>query len=645
MENLTEIKYHGKKESLPFQRVLSAGDLKVIYEGGNLRHIAFDGIEVIRMIYAAVRDGTWLTASPEITEEVIEDMANSFKVSYHCRYRLNDIDFKAVYTITGTPKGHITFEMDGEALSTFRKNRIGFCVLHPVEGVAGQDCHIVHPDGREEVQPFPKYIRPDNLFLDIRSMKWEISKNAIAELIFYGDIFETEDQRNWTDASFKTYCTPLKILHPAEVKKGTRIHQKVELMISGHPAEIVPSDHVVQIQFVQNEINAFPELGIGRSTRDHLLKQEDAWFLKKLHLSHYRADLYLFNPDWEGVFENALHEAEMLRCPLELALFFGDDPQQEAEKFVNLLKTGDVNIKRIFLFHKDIQATEDKLIEILVPVLRRHIPDARIFAGTNCNFAQLNRKRPGTSLIDGLVFAIHPQEHANDNLTLVENLKAQAYAVASLQQFANGKKIAVSPVTIQRRFNANVGNFETMTESDEIPWQVDPRQMSLFGGGWTAISFKYLAESGIDSVTYYETTGERGIQMGSRSSRWPGQFYADKDIFFPLFHVLAFISHHQKAEIMKSISSDPLAADALCLKDKDGLGMGIILVNFNLVPQTVRIAGLNHSIRILPLDENTYDEAVKNNDWLIQAHWEKQQSAGKDLEFTLAPLSVLFIRA
>ena len=28
---------------------------------------------------------------------------------------------------------------------------------------------------------------------------------------FEGDLFEMEDQRNWTDASYKTYSTPLRI--------------------------------------------------------------------------------------------------------------------------------------------------------------------------------------------------------------------------------------------------------------------------------------------------------------------------------------------------------------------------------------------------------------------------------------------------
>ena len=35
----------------------------------------------------------------------------------------------------------------------------------------------------------------------------------------------------------------------------------------------------------------------------------------------------------------------------------------------------------------------------------------------------------------------------------------------------------------------------------ELPPQVDVRQMSLFGAGWTLGSLKYLAESGVSSAT------------------------------------------------------------------------------------------------------------------------------------------------
>ena len=175
-----------------------------------------------------------------------------------------------------------------------------------------------------------------------------------------------------------------------------------------------------------------------------------------------------------------------------------------------------------------------------------------------------------------------------------------------------------------------------------MPWQVDPRQMSLFGGGWTAISFKYLAESGIDTVTYYESTGERGSMMGNRSSRWPGQFVAAKGVFFPLFHVLAFILYHKKTRIMKSISSNPLKVDGLFFYDKESTG--IVLVNFSHLQETVRIPHIKKTAKILSLDEHTFDEAGSNNDWLIQAEWEKHNVSDKGLKLTLNPYASLFIR-
>ena len=35
-----------------------------------------------------------------------------------------------------------------------------------------------------------------------------------------GDTWETEDHRNWTDASFKTYSRPLSLPYPYAIAKG-----------------------------------------------------------------------------------------------------------------------------------------------------------------------------------------------------------------------------------------------------------------------------------------------------------------------------------------------------------------------------------------------------------------------------------------
>ena len=48
-----------------------------------------------------------------------------------------------------------------------------------------------------------------------------------------GDAFETEDHRNWTDASFKTYVRPLALPWPYVLPKGKPVTQSVTLSFSG----------------------------------------------------------------------------------------------------------------------------------------------------------------------------------------------------------------------------------------------------------------------------------------------------------------------------------------------------------------------------------------------------------------------------
>src|SRR5680860_1556216 len=63
--------------------------------------------------------------------------------------------------------------------------------------------------------------------MEIRNMYCVPRKGCRAKLSFEGDIFETEDQRNWTDASFKTYSTPLSNPFPVLIKAGDLVTQKI----------------------------------------------------------------------------------------------------------------------------------------------------------------------------------------------------------------------------------------------------------------------------------------------------------------------------------------------------------------------------------------------------------------------------------
>ncbi len=232
-----QIKAFGSPDFLPEQRKLRAGKLDLIYENGVIRRIKLGETEMIRMIYAAVRDRNWETIEPKIESEIIKTEETSFEIRLKVRYHSEPIDFYAEYHISGG-SNKISFSMEGQAHSEFLKNRIGFCVLHPILECAGISAQATHPDGSSSEFVFPSQISAHQPVKNLQAMNWKPGSEIKASLVFSGDIFEMEDQRNWTDASYKTYCTPLGLPFPARMQKGETISQAVELMVENESIRV-----------------------------------------------------------------------------------------------------------------------------------------------------------------------------------------------------------------------------------------------------------------------------------------------------------------------------------------------------------------------------------------------------------------------
>ena len=538
LESLPEkIKMTGKADEDTSELLLNAGHLQMYFRNGALRYISSGSNEIIRMIYAAVRDRNWLTIAPLIRDQKIEKNEDTFRISFSCLYQSGEINFSAEYVIEGRGDSSVEFFMDGIALEKFEKNRIGFCVLHPIRNCAGLNCIIEHSDGSSEQSVFPEEISPHQIFSDIKSMKW-ISDKAHCKLDFEGEVFETEDQRNWTDASYKTYSTPLSVPYPALIEKGTRIRQRVSLNVNGSFNNSDSVANKINVKLFPEESFRLPSIGICQTSRSNPLTSAEVKIIRAIRFDHYRVDLHLYMTGWQFKAERGSQEASDLGFRLELALFFDDNTKQQFNNFKDWYLRRRLPVESILLYHKSLPTVPDSLARDIIPVLRERNPDARIATGTNANFAQLNRNRPGDTGNDSVCYSIHPQEHASDNLTLVENLEAQAYSVLSANAFSGNKGIIISPVTIQRRFNANNEFIELHPLTKEAPPQIDSRQMSLFGACWTAISLKYLCEQRAESITYYETAGERGVFQGESDSVWPEYFPASKGNDIPCLSCL-----------------------------------------------------------------------------------------------------------
>jgi D-apionolactonase len=638
-----QVKWHGNHTENDSQKLLNAGCLSMFYENGNLRYISAGKEEIIRMIYSAVRIKNWITIAPEIISEETEIHPDSFNIKYKCLYKSGEIRFSAEYIIEGKNDNSLTFILKGEAFTSFEKNRIGFCVLHPVMNNAAKDCIIEHSDGSLETSVFPFSISPHQPFSDIKSMKWKVSDYNVS-IAFNGDVFETEDHRNWTDASYKTYCTPLKQLYPVRIEKGEKIFQKIELKVEGNLRNENSGklDEQIYISADIRKSYTMPSIGIGRSTRLFSLSDNEIETLKKIQFEHYRIDLYLFHNDWKSKAELAADEALRLEYPIELALFFDENYNDQASDFISWISNSHMTFKRITIFHKNQSSTPSFLSEMIIPLFKDALPGIKTGAGTNANFAQLNRNRPDPLLLDYLSYSIHPQEHANDTITLTENLEAQMYTVESAGKFSGGKGIWVSPVNIMRRFNANSENYENTYEKAGCPPQVDSRLMSLYGACWTTGSLKYLIESGAEGMTYYETTGERGIIQGEYPSRWPVEFKSVAGMIFPVYFVFRFLLKYKSFKILKSESSAPLKAASLILTD--GNEIKFIITNFTSSVQRVKIHNLSglSCLKIRQLDADSFAAAVSDDSWLEDTRQTKLEQLQP---LILNPFSVNFIDA
>ena len=642
--------YYGKDEPLPEQTQLRAGPLSMIFEAGDLRYIRFGDHEILRRIYVAVRDHNWDTILPQLANLQIEQEGNAFRITYDVANKTADVDFFWRGTITGDTDGTITFSMDGEARSTFRRNRIGFCVLHPM-ACAGVPCRIEKVDGKVEESVYPTSIAPQYLidgeikpvapFNNMRAVRYEVTARVEAEVRFEGEIFEMEDQRNWTDASYKTYGTPLSEPFPVEVAAGTKISQRITLTLKTQSESSSETrDAATQpltFGISSADTRPLPRIGLGVASHGESLDTREVERLKQLNLSHLRVDIDLTQPDYESALRGATDEARALGVSLELALFLTDAAAEELRAFAEVIERVKPPIGAYLIFHKTEASTSAQWVDLA----RRYLSDAKIGAGSNAYFTDLNRGRPSVEALDLVCYSINPQVHAFDNPSLIETLEAQAVTVESARQFVDGLPIAVTPVTLLARFNPNATGPEPEPAPGELPPQIDIRQMSLFGAGWTLGSIKYLSESGASSITYYETSGWRGVMETANGSPLPEKFRSLPGGVFPLYHVLADVGDFVGGEVLVSKSSDPLKVDGVALR-KNGKTRTLV-ANLTPDPQQVRVQNLAETVQVRCLNEANAQAAMALPEVFRQETGEFVQVANGTLELDLLPYAIAHI--
>ena len=312
------IKLFGTDEPGPEQRRLIAGPVTATLEDGQLRWIKIGDAEVIRAIAFLIRDRNWSTCPPEISNLRIDESGGGFVVSFDALTRTVDGDLPWHAEFRGTPDGTIRCEAVARPEQDFPTCRTGFVILHPLAGVVGRPMEIEHVDGTVDRTEAPQLIAAEQCFLYVRAMTHQPLPGVRATIRMEGDAWETEDHRNWTDASFKTYCRPLELPWPYTIPGGTEVRHTVTLSFEGKlPGEPAVEGGRVTVT-LGGAAGPMPRLGLSVLPEDAELALSVADVVKQAGPRHLNCRIDLREGGWEKVLPRYRELAERVGAEVVL---------------------------------------------------------------------------------------------------------------------------------------------------------------------------------------------------------------------------------------------------------------------------------------------------------------------------------------
>ncbi|QDA35971.1 hypothetical protein E4191_17640 (plasmid) [Paracoccus liaowanqingii] len=568
----------GTDQPQPDRRSLSCGPSRVTLEEGRLRHLRVDGVEAIRGLAFLVRDRDWGTVAPRISDLRIDETPRATRVTYRADHDL-DAGLSARVTVQLTAQG-LDARVQAVAAGEVWTNRAGFTLLHPILGVAGAPLQVDHADGTRTSGQFPDLIAPWQPFRDIVALTHQAGPWRIA-CRFIGDVFEMEDQRQWGDASFKTYNRPLALPWPYRLTPKAGLDQSVSIRwwqaegaglspVDGSrredaavPTALTPpaegsgptpesraepslstrhgpaSDRPLAQTRPRTPLQTapphprFPKTALLLTGADARRAAADPGALRSLapqrllcHLNtgagDLAADLQAFAA-LQAVHPGPAYDLELIAaCPPD------GDLDAEFRAYADALAASGLRAAAIMVTPAvDRQSTPPGSDWPACPPLaqiyaaaRRALPGLPLGGGSASFFPELNRKRPPAELLDFVTHGLCPIVHAADDASVIETLEAVPQILASVRAIAGAAQYRLGPSTIAMRHNPYGSRTVPNPDRRRICLSDDdPRQDAAFAAAWTCGLATALARAGLTVWTPAELYGPRGLVRTDGSLR------------------------------------------------------------------------------------------------------------------------------
>lgn len=497
-------------------RRLVAGAASVTLEGGNLRHLRAGETELIRAVAFLVRDRDWGTLAPEIRDlRIVEggETRISYAATYHSGAARLDVDVAITLTADS-----LRFQAEARATGDFETNRTGFTVLHPIDGVAGAPVRVEHGSAPAEDTRFPALIAPWQPFQDITALIHDTGGLRVA-CRFEGDVFEMEDQRQWGDASFKTYVRPLALPWPYRIADGAVMRQAVQ--IGWTPGAV--GQGAAPLTCAVPEAR-FPETAL-LLTADEAARPDAVALIRQIapqrllcHVDaaagHGAAELAAFAALQPALPDLAFDLELIAACPV------GGDLDAEFAGYAAALAAAGFSPASIMVCPAvDRQSTPPGSdwppcppLEAVHAAARRAFPGQVLGGGMASFFPELNRKRPPVRMLDFVTHGFCPIVHAADDLSVMETLETLPHILLSARAIAAGCGYRLGPSTIAMRQNPYGSRTIPNPQHGRVCMaDDDPRQDGAFAAAWTLGLAAQIAQAGLQVWTPAGLTGPRGL--------------------------------------------------------------------------------------------------------------------------------------
>lgn len=491
------LRLYGTAEPVPPLQHLRAGALTMALQHGRLKRLHCGGHEVWHGLAFVLRDPDWGTPEPELQPAVLQVDGDGFELTQEGRYALG-LRFRL--HLRGRADSSLSLDVEAHAEADLALNRLGLCLMHPL-AACGRRVEVRHVDGRTSASTFPTTIPPWPPFTLVRGLRHEWAPGCWADAELQGDTFETEDQRNNGDASFKTYSRSNLAPRPYLLAAGTVLRQSALLRLEPGPRPQPPEAQRSErldapcTVTLGEPAGVLPPVGIeiqpGDAEVPVLLDELHALRPAHLHLA-WRPGLAV---RWDGVGALLAAAGAALRLDVHAA------DAQALATLARALQQAGVAPAAVAVFPSTART---------VAAARAAFPQAAIGGGTPHFFVQLSRL-DALPVVDFASFTTAAVVHGAEDDAVMQGLASIAGMVHSWRARHPAMRLRVGPNGIAARASP-LGAQPPSDGTHRLALAAaDPRSRAQFGAAWALGHAAAFAAAGVDAITLFALTGPAGL--------------------------------------------------------------------------------------------------------------------------------------